>query len=104
MRRPKYHFLTVELFSTGKSVVTLPGQTFGLNPVPARQLVKDAPKSNAVSFARTTYRPGQILFTTTLKPTSRGLCATDVYPLFTHGSLLYQDAADVYESLYGPTT
>ena len=48
-RRPKYHFLTVVEDTRGKSLVTLPGQTTGLLPVPDGILVKDAKGSKAAA-------------------------------------------------------
>lgn len=97
MKRPKYHFLTVETDRNGrKYVVTLPGQTFGQIPVPGGCLVKDRAKGTSVARMRKASAPGDILFTTTLRGNIRALTAADIYPLHGHGNVLLNDADEAY--------
>lgn len=96
-KRPKYHFLTiVQSTPRGRSVVTLPGQTFGQIPVPGNVLVKDSRGSTAVSRTRKGGTTGAIYFTTTLRMRGLTPVASDVLPLIGHGNVIYADAEDRY--------
>ena len=95
--RPKYHFLTVTERKTGKSIVTLPGQTFGRNPVPDGYLVKDAKGLTQVTNQRKKARPGDVFFTTTLEKKSGFCTVKDIYPLKGNANVLFSDAEDRYE-------
>lgn len=95
-KRPKYHFLMLIESQRGRSLVTLPGQTFGFILVPEGTLVKDDLKSKPLAKARKAGTPGQIFFTTSLRRTSTALWASDILPLEGHGDLLCADAGDVY--------
>lgn len=96
MKRPKYHFLRCEQTSRGKSLVTLPGQTFGQIPVPGGVLVKDSRGSTGVSRARRKAAPGEIWFTTTLNGRSLSLTAKDMHRLDTNEDVTFADVNDRY--------
>lgn len=98
MKRPKYHFLMLVESQRGRSLVTLPGQTFGQIPVPDGTLVKDEKKANRLARAKKSGTPGQVFFTTTLRRTSTALWASDILPVENHGDLLCQDVAEAYSA------
>lgn len=97
-KRPKYHFLTIVEGTRGKSLVTLPGQTTGLLPVPDGILVKDAKDSSAAAKAKKTSRPGDILFTTTLK-INFGFCTVYDCMRLEDRPVFHDDAKGAYETL-----
>ena len=97
MKRPKYHFLMLIESQRGRSLITLPGQTFGTTPVPEGTLVKDEKNSHRLARARKAGSPGQVFFTTSLRRTTTALWAADVLPLEGHGDLLCSDALDLYQ-------
>jgi hypothetical protein len=102
MKRPKYHFLTIVETSFGKSVVTLAGQTFGLTPIAANTLVKDAKGHTFVAAARRKGNPGDVFFTTTLRPGAGFVTASDMHPLQDASTnILYNDALEAYNNLIG---
>ena len=97
-KRPKYHFLTVVEDSRGKSLVTLPSQTTGLLPVPDGILVKDAKGSKAAAKAKKASKPGDILFTTTLK-VNFGFCTVSDCIRLEDRPVFHDDAKGAYETL-----
>lgn len=80
----------------GRSIVTLPKQTFGNTPVPEGTLVKDIEHSTLLARTKKTGKPGQVFFTTTLYKTATSLRAKDIYPLEGHGDIMYSDAEDLF--------
>lgn len=96
MKRPKYHFLRCETNCRGKSIVTLPGQTFGQIPVPGGVLVKDSRGSTEVSRARRKAAIGDVFFTTTLGGRSLSLTAKDIHPLEANEDVTFADVHDRY--------
>lgn len=103
MKRPKYHFFRATQTPYGKSLLSLPGQTFGQIPVTAGILVKDARGSRAVENARRRATPGDILFTTTLKRNGLSLTASDMHLLDKEQDVFLADAREAYESLTAST-
>lgn len=98
MKRPKYHFLVTVQNGNGKSIVTLPGQTFGQTPVPEMILVKDEKGSHAVSLARRKSGEGELFFTTTLRRRPSGvLLAADIHPLCNNEDIMYSDVMEEYQ-------
>ena len=96
-KRPKYHFLTVERKSIGRCLVALPGQTFGLLPVPSGIMVQDIGKQTLLKRARRKAEPGDIYFTTTLQQATHCLKARDIYQLKGNDNILFQDAESEYQ-------
>lgn len=94
----RYHFLTVEAHSHGKSVVTLPGQVLGRTPVTPGVLVQDERGGTAVALARRKVSPGDILFTTTLRRRTSDYAARDLHPVEGHGNILFADVQEEYEA------
>lgn len=99
MKRPKYHFFVAAANGNGKSLLSLPGQTFGQIPVPANVLVKDMKGSTAVASARRKSSLGDIWFTTTLKRNGLSLVAKDMHSLRGCTDVFLADAAQEYENL-----
>ena len=96
---PKYHFLTICERANGRSLVTLPGQTFGRNPVPEHVLVKDVKGSTVLTRTKRKGRTGEVFFTTSLTAKLGYCTAKDIHPLEGNDNVLYQDACDEYERL-----
>lgn len=99
MKRPKYHYLTIIRDNVGKTIVALPGQSFGTLKVPTGIRVKDKGKANIVNKARQNGNPGDIFFTTTLTRGQHELIASDIYPLEGNDNILFADAQEHYEKL-----
>lgn len=97
MKRPKYHFLRCGQNGRGKSIFTLPGQTFGQIPVPSGILVKDVRGNSAVARARKTASIGDIFFTTTLKHERYKLTVKDIHALDRQVDAVFSDVFDLYE-------
>lgn len=66
-KRQKYHFLVIKEHSTGRSVLTLPGQTKGFRQVSPWVLVKDNCPDKALTKARKSLPTGTVLITSTLR-------------------------------------
>lgn len=100
--RPKYHFLTTSQTSSGKHLHAIAGQTFGRTAVNPDILIKDVKGSTTVKNKRRKARPGEIFFTTTLKPSAGCYTATDIYPLSeSDENILFSDARAEYDKLHG---
>lgn len=98
MKRPKYHFLVAVPNGSGRSIVTLPGQSFGRLPVPDDVLVKDEKGKTAVSCMRRKAGEGELFFTTSLRRLpGGGLVASDIHRLCNVQDIMYSDAMDEYE-------
>ncbi len=99
MKRPPFHFFIVTANRNGKSLISLPGQTFGQIPVPANILVKDSRGSTAVSRARRKAKEGQVYYTASLKKTGTGLSASDMTLLAPGDDIFQAQAQACYEAL-----
>lgn len=97
MKKPKYHFLTIIRRANGKFIMALPGQTFGLHPVPSGVMVKDKKSPGPVARARTKGEEGDVFFTTTLKKSTHNLVAEDIYPLNGQDDIMFSDVHEAYE-------
>ena len=97
-KRPKYHFLVLKDDPrTGRMLLTLPGQTFGLNPVPPGRIVGDAPKRTVLARARKKGSDGDVYFTETLRLRGIQLEALDAQRLDGELDLMHSDAPELYK-------
>lgn len=99
MKRPKFHFLTVIQNGSGRSLVPLPGQTFGRTGVMSGVLVKDVKGKTIVARARKSCAVGDILYTTTLGFTTNSYIARDLYRLDDTSNIFIAEAREQYEKL-----
>ena len=96
----KYHFLRVTAGPTGKSILTLPGQTLLGRPVMSGVLVKDIKYNNELSKAKRKAKDGDIFFTTTLRALSGCYAAASVYEFDETGSRVFPDVKEEFDALY----
>lgn len=99
MKRSKYHFFRYTQTTCGKSLLSLPGQTFGQVSVPAGVLVKDARGSTAVARAKRTASVGEIFFSTSVRRLSGCLVASDMHSLDRNTDILLSDAEEEYAKI-----
>ena len=97
--KQKYHFFTLTETGHGKSLLSLPGQTLGTQPIFPGILVKDGRGGTAVASAKRRAAVGDILFTSTLRRNGHGLVASDMHNLKDNTDVLLSDALDLYERL-----
>ena len=98
-KRPRYHFFVSSTNGSGKSLLSLPGQTFGRIPVPVGVLVKDAKGSHEVEKARRKSYIGEVFFTTSLRSLGCTLAALDMHPLAGAGDAGFPDAEEEFRNL-----
>ena len=97
MAKNKYHFLVIDESTTGRSIITLPGQVLGRKPVIPQVLVKDVRGHTEILKAKRNGHVGQVFFTTTLR--WKGGCyeAADIYPVEGCENVLYPDVQETFE-------
>lgn len=103
MKTQKYHFFALKTGPTGRSLLSLPGQTLSGQPLTPGILVKDARGSNAVSKARKSAADGEVFFTTTLRRSGHSLTAKDMHSLERNDNVLLSDAHEEYEKTINAT-
>ena len=100
MRKEKYHFIRLVRTTTGLSWRTMPGQTFGRNPVPDGVLVKDASGTKALTVLKKNASEGEIICTSSLKKVSGYCTVREAWPLDDTTHLFHEEAQRQYDLLY----
>lgn len=100
MGKERYHFIRLVRTTTGLSWRTMPGQTFGRNPVPDGVLVKDTSGTKTLAVLKKDASEGKVVYTSSLKKVSGYCTVREAWPLDDTTLLFHEKAQRQYDLLY----